>query len=342
MKRRVLFVSVPLMVGIALLVIYLSGGRYISTENAYVRSGMALVSAGASGQVEQVFVRENQSVETGDLLFVLDMEPFDLAVDLAQAMLDDAYNEVALLKSLYERQKVSLVVAKEDQVYARRELERVNRLRGSSAVSRERISARQHAFNIAVNSVAAAQAEVASALVQMGGDADRPANENPRVRRAQSALSTAEFDRRHATVRAGVTGVVAKLDLHPGEYIQSGQPLFSLVEAGDLWIEANLKETQLANLEVGQSAVFEFDSYPGREFAGVISSLAPASGAEFAILPPQNATGNWVKITQRVPIRLLIDENQALPSLRSGMSVAVSIDTEVERSLLDLFGLGAP
>jgi len=336
-KRIAIFAGGPLAIAIVILVMYLSAGRYISTENAYVRSGIAMVSAQTSGRVDRVFVHENQTVGTGDILFVLDMEPFDLAVDLAQARLDDARVEVALLKSLYEHQKVRLAAADEDRTYTLRELERVNRLTNSNAVSRERVSERQHAFNAAVNDVAAAQAEIADALVRLGGDPDLPVEENPKVRLAQSALSQAELDRSHATVKAGMASIIAKLDMHPGEYIQEGQPIFSLVRADDIWIEANLKETQLTNLQIGQSATFEFDTFPGSEFTGRIASISPASGAEFAILPPQNATGNWVKITQRIPVRLELDDGQDLPELRAGMSVTVTIDAGADRNIWSLF-----
>ncbi|MBV1934669.1 MAG: HlyD family secretion protein [Parvibaculaceae bacterium] len=337
MNRKLIFASVPLILLLLVATIYLSGGRYISTENAYVRSGIAMVSARTSGQVETVFVRENQHVDAGAPLFVLDLEPFDIAVERAKATLDDAREGIAILQSKYERQKVQLTAADENRVYTLRELKRVKGLTNAYNVSKERVSQRQHAFDAAVNNVATARADVMNALVALGGDEKLAVDDHPSVRSAQGALSQAELNRRHATTTAGMPGIVAKIDLHPGEFVQAGQPAFSIVRTDDIWIEANLKETQLTNLRIGQSASFEVDAYPDTPFTGTVTSVAPASGAEFAILPPQNATGNWIKITQRIPIRLQINPDQDLPTLRAGMSVEVTIDTERTRSISDIF-----
>lgn len=337
MKRNLLFASVPVVLLILILTIYLSGGRYITTENAYVRSGIAMVSTRISGQIDKVFVHENQQVEAGTILFILDLEPFDIAVELAKAALDDAREGIAVLQSKYERQKVQLAASNENRAYALRELQRVKALTNTYTVSKEKVSQRQHAFDAAVNNVATAKADVMNALVALGGDKALEVAAHPSVRRAQGSLSQAELNRRHATTTAGMPGIVAKIDLYPGEFVQAGQPAFSLVRTDDIWIEANLKETQLTNLRIGQSASFEVDAYPDRPFTGKVVSVAPASGAEFAILPPQNATGNWIKVTQRIPIRLQINPDQDLPTLRAGMSVEVTIDTEITRSITDIF-----
>ena len=337
MKRTLIFASIPVVLLLLIATIYLSGGRYISTENAYIRAGIAMVSTRTSGQVETVFVHENQHVTAGTPLFVLDLEPFDIAVERAKATLDSAREDIAVLQSKYERQKVRLTAAHENRAYAQRELKRVKGLTNAYNVSKERVSQRQHAFDAAVNNVATAKADVMNARVALGGDEHLAVDDHPSVRGAQSNLSQAKLNRRHATTKAGMAGIVAKIDLHPGEFVQAGQPAFSLVRTDDIWIEANLKETQLTNLRIGQSATFEVDAYPGKHFTGEVMSIAPASGAEFAILPPQNATGNWIKITQRIPIRLQINTDQDLPTLRAGMSVEVTIDTERSRSITDIF-----
>jgi membrane fusion protein (multidrug efflux system) len=336
MKRVALFAGFPLLVVLTALSFYLSGGRYISTENAYIRTGIAMISAGTSGQVMNVLVQENQQVQAGDLLFVLDLEPFDIAVDRATAILDDTRSEVALLKSVYLRQQVRLAAATEDKAYAQQELDRVEELAQYNTVSLEKLAARRHTLNVADNAVLAAEAEVATALAQLEGDPAQAIDEYPRVRRAQGELSQAKLERRRASVRAGISGTIAKLELHPGEFVTRGQPIFSLVQNDRVWIEANLKETQLTKLKIGQTASFEVDAYPGVTLASKVSSIAPASGAEFAILPAQNATGNWVKITQRVPVRMQVTSNQDLPDLRAGMSVSVAIDTGTSRSLKSL------
>lgn len=333
MKRLVLFFGVPCAIFVGVVAFYLSGGRYVTTENAYVRSGIAMVSARTSGQVTQVFVQENQVVDTGDLLFVLDVVPFDLAVAQATTMLDDARDKIGMLKSDYRSRNVSLAAAQEDKTYAQRELNRFSQLTNSNAVSKEKISARQHALNVASNKVAAARAEIANAAAMLGGDPNLSVDTYPMVRHAQGDLAQAQLDRDHARITAGMPGIVAKLDLHPGEFVQKGQSVFSLVRTHDIWVEANLKETQLTHLKIGQTASFEIDAYPDQILHGELTSMAPASGAEFAILPPQNATGNWVKVTQRIPVRLSFDPADPLPPLRAGMSVHVSIDTGIKRTL---------
>lgn len=336
MKRLLLFIGFPTAIAALVLVSYLSGGRYVVTENAYIRSGKAMVSAGSAGYVERVLVKENQTVEKGDLLFELDLQPFHILMEQAQARLETARDEIALLKSDYQAQNVRLNATEDDKIYILREYRRVKRLTNSRAISEEKIAEHERQVSIAKNAVLSAKANVEIARSQLGGRIEQNIDEYPRVREALSLISQIELDTSQASIRAGMSGVVAKIDLHPGEYVQKGQPIFSLIQNGDLWVEANLKETQLTSLVVGQSASFEIDAYPGKILAGTVSSIAPASGAEFAILPPQNATGNWVKVTQRVPVRLVIAQDQQLPQLRAGMSVAVTVDTEQERTLKGL------
>ncbi len=333
MKKIIFFLVVPMVICVSVLFLYLSGGRYISTENAYVRSGIAMVSAGRSGHIGKVVVRENQQINRGDLLFVLDMEPFDLAIDQATATLEENRQAVGILKSDYRRQHIRLAAATEDLNYARRELSRVQKLTTTSAVSEEKVAAKKHALNIAKNKVLIVKAEIETSLAQLGGHPSQPTDNYPIVRNALSKLSYAKLDKNRAEVHAGISGIVAKLKMQPGEFVKKGQAVFSLVQTDNIWIEANLKETQMTYLKIGQTASFEIDAYPDDTFEGYVSSIAPASGSEFAILPPQNATGNWVKITQRIPIRLTIRNPQSLPQLRAGMSLSVSIDTLYERSL---------
>ncbi len=333
MKRLLIFISFPLFVIAAILVYYLSGGRYVVSENAYIQSGIAMVAAGSPGHIEKVLVKENQFVEAGELLFVLDLEPFDLAVDLAVAELEHTRNEITLLRSQYKLEQVKLAGAEEDLLYAQQELDRVTKLRLTNAVSVEKLAARQHELLVAKNRVKAADADLASALAQLGGSATGPIENHSQIKNAQVNLAQARMDQRRASVVAGVSGIIAKIDLHAGEFVQEGQAVFSIVNNADIWIEANLKETQMTHITEGQTVEFEIGAYPDVKLTGKVASIAPASGAEFAILPPQNATGNWVKITQRIPVRLSIDKNQILPQLRAGMSVTVSIDTQQKRSL---------
>jgi len=259
-----------------------------------------------------------------------------LAIDQAAANLEEKRLAVEILKADYRRQNIRLLAATEEISYARRELARVQQLTTSSAVSEEKVAAKKHALNIAQNGVLVVEAEIETSLAQLGGYPEQATDKYPIVKNAFSKLSRAKLDKNRAEVHAGISGTVAKLKMQPGEFVQKGQAVFSLVLTDDIWIEANLKETQMTNLKVGQTASFEIDAYPDISFEGSVSSIAPASGAEFAILPPQNATGNWVKITQRIPIRLAISNPQALPQLRAGMSLTVNIDTLYERTLAQL------
>jgi len=333
-KKAFLFVFVPMGIGIVALTVYLSGGRFIISDNAYVRSGIAMVSAANAGYVHKVLVVENQQVNVGEVLFVLEVEPFDLAINQAMAMLEDARLEVKILKADYQGQQTRLTAAIEDQSYAEREFKRVQKLTSHSAVSEEKVATRLHEKNMANNRVVEVEADIVAALTKLGGKPNLKIDQYPKVKNASGELARTQLDRRRAEVKAGISGIVAKINLYPGEFVQKGQPVFSLVHSENLWVEANLKETQVTHLRVGQKASFEIDAFPGTKFTGVVESIAPASGAEFAILPPQNATGNWVKITQRIPVRLRIDKNSQ--HLRSGMSLTVNIDTQLKRSLKDL------
>jgi membrane fusion protein (multidrug efflux system) len=323
----------PLLVVILILGLYLTGGRYISTENAYVRAGMVMVSANVSGEVAKVLVDENDVVGEGDILFKLDMEPFDLAVDSAQAALVDAQNEFEILKASLERQRRAYTAAIEVETYEAKELVRMTQLAKTNAISQARLEAQEHALEVARNMRATADADINKVIAQLGGAENVNVEHFPGVQRARAALKQAELARQYATVRAKVNGIVARIDLHPGEYVRAGSAAFSIVETGNMWIEANLKETQLAHVHEGERAVIVVDAYPGHKIYATVSGVSPASGSEYAILPPQNATGNWVKVVRRIPVRLEIDDDQDLPPLRAGMSVEAKIDTEETRTI---------
>jgi membrane fusion protein (multidrug efflux system) len=336
MKALLLYVIVPLSVVVGVVAVYLSGGRYVSTDNAYVRSGMVMVSANVSGEVHRVLVRENQPVQLGDVLFALDPRPFDLAVEGASAELDDARNRVHVLRASLDRQRTELARAQELESYEDQELQRLRTLSQRDAVSQVKLNAQMHLLEIARNGVAAAQSDIAQALAELAGEPTQATDEFPLVRKALVVLNEAELNRTYATVRSRVSGVVARIDLHPGEYVRAGSSVFSIVESGNVWIEANLKETQLTHIVKGQKATLTLDAYPDHPMVAVVSGLSPASGSEYAVLPPQNATGNWVKVTQRVPVRLKIEQSGQMPQLRAGMTATVEIDTRMERTLLSL------
>lgn len=335
-RRNAALSAVPVVLVIIFVVSYLSGGRYISTENAYVRSGLVMVSANVSGEVQHVDVVENQVVKEGDFLFSLDLTPFDLAVESAETALVEARNEIAIRRAALERVQTELEAAQEVEVYEGQELKRLEGLIASNAVSRARLAAQAHALEVARNNRASVEADIHTAEAELGGPPDQPTDTYPKVRSALVTHEQAKLNRKYASVQSRVSGIVARIDLHPGEYVREGAPVFSIVETGRVWIEANLKETQVTNVKVGQSATLIVDAYPGQEIEAIVTGLSPAAGSEYAILPPQNATGNWVKVNQRIPVRLEILGQPEGPVLRSGMTVEVTIDTEVRRGVGDL------
>ena len=336
MKSLLLYVIVPLLVLAIAGWVYLSGGRYITTENAYVRAGIIMVSANVSGEVQQVMVAENEAVIAGDILFTLDPQPFDLAVNGALAELEDAKSQITILRAQLKRRHTQRTTAEEIVTYEIREMHRLDALSKRNAISLAELNAQAHRLAVARNSVAEVDTEIGQALAELAGNPGQPIEDFPVVRQATAALNEALLNRQYATVRARVNGVVARIDLHPGEYVRAGSSIFSMVETGRVWIEANLKETQLTHISTGQTAILYLDSYPDIAINATVSSISPASGSEYAVLPPQNATGNWVKVTQRIPVRLEIGTNEALPELRAGMSTKVVIDTHRERSLSDV------
>ncbi|MCA0249251.1 MAG: HlyD family secretion protein [Proteobacteria bacterium] len=337
--RRILLMLGPVVVLAAGLFVYMSGGRYVSTDNAYVHAGKLTVATDVSGIVANVAVHESQKVEKGDILFILDQEPFRIALAGAEANLGTVRNQITTQQATYRQKVAQIEQAKTDVVfYETTELRQQDLLkRGVSAqatfdqakrdldAARERLSMAQH--------------DAEAALAQLGGNAEGRIEDHPSFLAAQAQVDKARRDLAHTTVLASIPGVVTNVDaLQVGEYLPAGQAAFSLVSSADVWVEANPKESDLTYLKPGAVATITIDAYPGREWHGTVTSLAPATGAEFSVLPPQNATGNWVKVVQRVPIRLKVEMPADAPPLRTGMSAYVEIDTGHQRQIADLFG----
>lgn len=336
-RRTLILFLLPVVVIVAFIGAFLTGGRYIESENAYVKSGLVMVSANVPGEVSSVNVSENQRVKPGDLLFSLDPVPFDLEVIGAKAALADARNEVTTQLATLRRVKTELKSAHELEAYERHELERLVGLVSSNAVSKARVAAQRHAHDVAVNTITIVEADIDRVRAALGGNPDTPIDDLPKIQRALIALEKARLDRRYADVRSGVSGIVAHIDLHPGEYVKTGAAVFSIVETSSMWVEVNLKETRMTHVVTGQSATIVIDAFPDVELEARIIGISPATGSEYAILPPQNATGNWVKVNQRIPVRLEFLPREGLPDLRAGMTATVTIDTGHKREVSDLF-----
>ncbi|MGE0665643.1 MAG: HlyD family secretion protein [Sphingomonadales bacterium] len=311
--------------------LYVSGGRYVTTDNAYVRAGMVSVASNVSGEVVEIMVRENQPVKVGDVLFQIDPEPYEIAVAEAEAELAETRLEVESLRAKLDMKRSELASASSDVDYQQSEFGRYAKLASSNTVSRAKMEEVEHRLTEARNRVATARRDIDTVLAELG--AGGGSDKHPKVMKARSRLEQARRNMRNATVRTRVNGVVGKTGLQPGEYVTAGQTVFALMATDSVWVEANVKETDLTHVRPGQKATLEIDTYPGIELHAVVSGISPAAGSEYSVLPPQNATGNWVKITQRVPVRLeLTGDTRGVP-LRAGMSANVSIDTGRKRGL---------
>jgi membrane fusion protein (multidrug efflux system) len=325
--RRPLLWGVPILMVIGALYFYLTSGRYQSTEDAYLRAAQLQISADVSGRVTQVDVHDNEPVRKGQVLFRLDPRRLRIAVAAARARLAAARLAVESRKADYRADIAALHSAQSKAIYAARELRRQQRLLAIGVSSQSQLDRARLASQQARAGVAAARQRIQAVLARLGGNPDLPVRAHPQVAAAQAALDHALLELSYTTVRAPTDGIVTKVaHLQVGAYLPLATPAFVLVSTRDVWVEADFKENQLANIRPGESATVSIDAYPDQTFHAVVASITPGTGSQFSILPPQNATGNWVKVVQRVGVRLHLIG--ALPPVRSGLSATVTIDTQ--------------
>lgn len=332
--RLPLMIAGPVLVLLVASYIYFFGSRYESTDDARVRAAQVNISSNVAGRVVELAVRENQVVHRGDLLFKLDDASYRIAVAEAEAQLGNARLQVDALKATYRQRQADLIAARDTLNYRRSEHERQQRLLQKGISSQAQYDAAAHARESAEQQYSSAQQQLAAALAALNGDPNIAAEKHPAVMAAQAQLDHARLNLSYATVTAPQDGIVTKVEsLQVGSYINASQPVFTLVSTDNVWIEANFKEVQLAHMRPGQSAEVEIDALPGRKFEAKIVSLSPGTGSEFSVLPAENATGNWVKVVQRVPVRLQLQDAQIARELQSGLSAVVSVDTQFHRHL---------
>lgn len=331
----------PAVLTVVGIMFYLLGGRYVSTDNAYVRFSIASISAEVPGTVAEVHVRDNEHVARGDELFRLDPEPFQIAAMRAEAHMHDVRDDIDSMRAEYLQKQATLAKAEESVRYRHKEYMRYKELAAREALSKEQLDRAYYEFNASVDERDAAKHEVEALKAKLGGNPDVATEDHPRFKQAKADLDKARLDLSRVTVVAPSDGVAANVRMEPGEYVATGIPLFALVNDHNPWVEANFKETDLTHIRPGQTAAIEVDTYPGTKWLARVVSVTPATGAEFSILPPQNSSGNWVKVVQRIMVRLEMDEakNSELP-LAAGMSAMVTIDTGTNR-LERLLGLRA-
>ncbi|AZO69069.1 MAG: HlyD family efflux transporter periplasmic adaptor subunit [Mesorhizobium sp.] len=319
--------------------VWVTGGRYQETENANLQQAKVSIAADTAGRIVQVDIFDNQSVKQGDVLFAIDPEPYRIALAQADAAVAGARLNVEQLRAAYSQ---ALAQEKSDasQVdYAQSQYDRAADLARKGINAKSSLDEARNDLDKAKQQLAVAEQGILSAKAGLGGNPDIETDKHPTVMAALAARDKAAYDLAQTTVRAPADGIVSQAaSFKVGQYVGSGTPLFSLVETGDTWIDANFKETQLTHMKPGQKAEIVVDTYPGKTFEATVKAIGAGTGAEFSLLPAQNATGNWVKVTQRIPVRLELADADAKMALRTGMSATVTVDTGVSRGLPSIFG----
>jgi len=340
--RPILLVVLPLIALAGGLAFYLAGGRYISTDNAYVGAQKVLITPDISGKVARVLVREGQRVTSGDELFEIDPTPFELTLRQAQGKLDAVRTDFANLKSNYQSLSRLVELSQQTVELKRRDVERKTALVAKASGTQVDLDNANSALLTAELELQIGRQQLSSTMNQLLGKAELPIEEFPPYRQAKAALDQAKRDLDHTVLRAPISGTATQVDnIQLGRFVMAGTPVFSVIDDTAPWVDANPKETDITYLRVGQPVSLDVDSFPDQTFHGTVASVSPGTGAQFAILPPQNANGNWVKVVQRVPVRIAFDQGQDLSRLRAGMSVNVDIDTGRRRTLASLLGASA-
>lgn len=336
-KRRGLMIAGPVVLLAAALGYWLMGGRYETTEDAYLHQARISVATSVSGRIDKVLIADNQVVKAGAVLFQVEATPFRLAQAQAEAAVNAARIGVEQLKLNYRTAIANETLAENEAAYQTRAREREESL-GTKGVSTDaKLDDARHAEQQALDKLALAKQSIAMALAALGGSADVTTDAHPAVQAALIARDQAAYNLSNTIVRAAADGVIYQASsFKPGQMVAAGQSLFTLVQTGDVWVEANFKETQLEHVSAGQPAEVTIDLQGGRKIEAVVDAIGAGTGSEFSLLPAQNATGNWVKVTQRVPVRLRLVHPEDAAGLASGLSAGVSVDTGQTRSLSDL------
>ncbi|MBZ9704003.1 MULTISPECIES: HlyD family secretion protein [unclassified Mesorhizobium] len=319
--------------------VWVTGGRYQETENANLQQAKVSIASDTAGRIVQVAISDNQRVKQGDLLFAIDPEPYRIALAQADAAVAAARLNVEQLRAAYSQAMAQEKSASSEVAYAQSQYDRAADLAQKGINAKSSLDEARNDLDKAKQQLAVAEQGIVSAKAALGGNPDIETDKHPTVMSALAARDKAAYDLAQTTVKAPADGVVYQAaSFKVGQYVGSGTPLFSLVETGDTWIDANFKETQLTNMKPGQKAEIVVDTYPGRTFEATVKAIGAGTGADFSLLPAQNATGNWVKVTQRIPVRLELSDPDAKMMLRTGMSAAVTVDTGVARGLPGIFG----
>jgi membrane fusion protein (multidrug efflux system) len=339
-RRLLLLVVLPLVALMAGLTFYLNGGRYVTTDDAYVGAQKVLITPDISGKIDKVVVREGQQVGEGDVLFEIDPVPFRLAAQQAKANLDQTrttYDNLVANVRIYGQM---LELAQQGVDLKMRDVDRKSSLVKNNVGSQLDLDNSATALVTSSAQLQFLKQQLSNSKTQLLGNPDLPIEQFPPYAQARAALDQAERNLDHTTMRAPMAGVATQVDqIQLGRFVAAGTPVFSIIDTSNPWVDANPKESDFTYVAVGQPVTIDVDAFPDHVFKGTIGSLSPGTGAQFAILPPQNATGNFVKVVQRVPVRIYFDSNDKyVRKLKAGMSAYTTIDTGHRRSLAALLG----
>lgn len=342
-RRPLLLVVLPAIVLVGGVVFYLNGGRYVGTDDAYVGAQKVLITPDISGKVEKVVVREGQHVNAGDTLFEIDPVPFRFAVQQAKATLDTAQTNYDNLVSNVKIYGQMQELMQQGVDLKQRDVERKSSLVKSAAGSQLDLDNSASSLVTARAQLELLRQQLSSSKNQLLGNLDLPLEQFPPYAQAKAALDQAQRNLDHTVLKAPISGVATQVDnIQLGRFVAAGTPILTVIDDARPWVDANLKESDFTYIAVGQPVEIDVDAFPSHAFKGTVGSLSPGTGAQFAILPPQNATGNFVKVVQRVPVRIYFDySDPAVKKLKAGMSSYTTIDTNHRRSLAALLGLSA-
>jgi membrane fusion protein (multidrug efflux system) len=342
----------PLMIALLPLVLivggyfYVIGGAVMSTDNAYVQADMVGLSTDVSGIVTEVSVHDNQKVAKGDVLFKLDDLQFRLALDRAEAQIGNTRNDLVALQASYRNMQAQIDQAQKDVDFNMVNFKRQEQLVANNFTPRATFDAARNTLEGSQQKLASLQQQLAGLAANLNGDPAAPIENHPKYKDAIAARDEAARKLAHTIVRAPFAGIVTNVpSLQPGQYLAAAATAFNIVSTDHVWVQASPKETELTYVKPAQKVTVDVDTYPGERWAGRVDSISPASASSFSLLPAENTSGNWVKVVQRIPMRILVNNAPGKPPLRVGMSVEVNVDTGHARGfpsfITDLFGSGS-